>query len=83
MYYICKIIKLYKTVVNIDTMSKDITKIHDLVFRQSLSHKIVARDLLENHLDKKILDIIDLETLQLCNTSFIDEKIQESISDIV
>lgn len=64
-------------------MSKDITKIHDLVFRQSLSHKIVARDLLENHLDEKILDIIDLETLQLCNTSFIDEKIQESISDIV
>ena len=62
---------------------KDIINPHDRVFRQSLSNLVVAKDFFETHLSEEELSLIDLNQLQFCNTSFVDEELRETISDVV
>src|SRR4051812_5073466 len=56
---------------------------HDRFFRQSLSDLQIARDFFANHLPKDLLPRIDLNTLEICKESYIDEELKESIDDLV
>ncbi len=56
---------------------------HDKFFKETFSNKEEAIDLLRNALPKQILKNVDLNTLRLDNTSYVDEKLKESFSDLV
>ena len=45
---------------------------HDKLFREVWSDLRVARDFLSNYLPQKVLEIIDLDTLEIRKDSFIE-----------
>jgi predicted transposase/invertase (TIGR01784 family) len=56
---------------------------HDKFFRRSMMDKRIAKQFFDFHLPKKILALVDLNTLQLCNGSYIEERYRESFTDIL
>ncbi len=57
--------------------------IHDKYFRASMALRPVATELLEYHLPRHVLESIDLTTLQVEPTHFVDEDLELSVSDMV
>ena len=64
-------------------MSLSINNSHDKFFKETFSNKEEATDLLRNALPKPLLKNLKLNTLQLDKTSYIDEELKESFSDLV
>ena len=67
-------------------MPKDIPDIHqphDSLFKKAFKDTKVAIDFLKSRLPPKILARIDLNTLKLENSSFVDEKLRKTHSDLV
>lgn len=62
---------------------KKITTPHDRYFRAAMSDLRVAKDLLRHHLSKKLLTLMNLNTLKLCKESYIDKKLKLGITDIL
>lgn len=62
---------------------KELHKSHDRFFRQSLANIQIARDFLQAHLPVELLNRVDLNTLEICKETYIEEQFNESISDIV
>ncbi|MCF8372192.1 MAG: Rpn family recombination-promoting nuclease/putative transposase [Bacteroidales bacterium] len=56
---------------------------HDKFFKEAFSKKEEAGDLIKNVLPEGLSNNIDVSTLQLDSTSYIDEELQESFSDLV
>ncbi len=56
---------------------------HDVYFRGVMAIPEVSTELLESYLPESILTAIDMETLQVEPTHFVDEKLQLSVSDMV
>jgi predicted transposase/invertase (TIGR01784 family) len=55
---------------------------HDALFRKNFSHKEVLGEFLGHVLPKDILSTLDSESLNIENTSFVDEDHREHFSDI-
>ena len=64
-------------------MDNNITNSHDKLFKEIWSDKSNAKSFLENYLPKKILEITDLDSLELCKGSFIEKNLQEFYSDML
>ncbi len=64
-------------------MSISINNSHDKFFKETFSNKEEAIDLLRNALPKQLLEKVNLASLQLDNSSYIDEELKESFSDLV
>jgi recombination-promoting nuclease RpnB len=62
---------------------KRINKAHDHFFRRMMSDKCVAKSFFEAHLSKEVLAQLDLNTLELQPTSYIDDRRKESIIDLL
>ncbi len=56
---------------------------HDLLFRRAMANPMVAHEFLNNHLPKKLLDILDISTLKLEKESFVEADLKASISDVL
>ena len=56
---------------------------HDGAFKYLMSHPQLARELFEECLPVKVLEIVDLNTLKITKSSFIDEQLKASASDIL
>jgi predicted transposase/invertase (TIGR01784 family) len=56
---------------------------HDRFFRSSLSDPRVAREFMEAHLPEHIKALIDLNTLEMCPGTFVDETLQLHLSDVL
>lgn len=56
---------------------------HDAVFKKILSHNETARDFLQIHLPRALLQCCNLDTLQLTSSSFIEDDLRSSCSDIL
>lgn len=56
---------------------------HDKLFRSSLQFPVVAREFLELYLPLNIKKIIDFNSIQYCQTSFIDESLKLSQTDVL
>ena len=56
---------------------------HDKFFRTSFSRLDVVRSFIEEVLPKQYRDKINLDSLQLSNSSFIDEELSEYLADLV
>ena len=64
-------------------MPKNHLSPHDRYIRSILSHPNVAQEFFSNHLPRKILDCIDLSSLELQKESFIDDKLNLQIADLL
>ena len=62
---------------------KHIAKAHDHFFRKMMSDKTVACTFFEEHLPKDVLAVIDLTSLELQSSSYIDDMRKESIADML
>ena len=56
---------------------------HDHFFGKAFSQPALVRDFIESYLPKTITEQLDLETLTLQSSSFIDEALQEQFSDML
>ena len=56
---------------------------YDKTFKHLMAHRIIAKDMFLEHLPEKVLKIIDLNTLQLCPSSYIDDRLKQSAADVV
>ena len=64
-------------------MTKIIHQPHDKFFKQSMADIQVARDFFQVHLPKKLLEIVNLDTLELEKESFIDEVFKATDADVL
>ncbi len=56
---------------------------HDKLFKETWSNLPNARSFLENYLPENIIDIVHLDTLEICKDSFIEKDLQEYYSDML
>ncbi len=56
---------------------------HDKFFKETFSKKEEARDLILHILPKQLSNRIDITSLELDKTSYVDEELKENFSDIV
>lgn len=64
-------------------MTEKITNPHDRLFRETWSNRETAADFLMNYLPAEILSVTDLESLEICKDSFIEEELKDYYSDIL
>jgi predicted transposase/invertase (TIGR01784 family) len=56
---------------------------HDAFFKQLFARPGVAREFLENYLPAHLIATLDLDSIELVEGSFIDEELQEHLSDMI
>ena len=56
---------------------------HSRFFQYSFSNIGLARDFLKSQLASRVLDYLDLSTLEIVTGSFIDDQLRESQSDLL
>ncbi|WP_341761120.1 Rpn family recombination-promoting nuclease/putative transposase [Candidatus Tisiphia endosymbiont of Thecophora atra] len=56
---------------------------HDQIFRKAMENPLVAHEFLNAHLPKHIKALIDFPSLKFENTSFIEQNLRDSISDVL
>ena len=61
----------------------DINNPHDKFFRDMFSRIEVVQDFCQHYLPREIVELLDLSTLTLEKSSFIDEKLREYFSDLL
>jgi predicted transposase/invertase (TIGR01784 family) len=64
-------------------MAGRIANPHDKFFRSAMAHKSVAIDFFNQHLPEKIRQALDVDSLVLTQQSYIDNDLNEIISDLV
>jgi len=60
-----------------------ITNPHDKLFRETWSDREVAADFLKNYLPEDILPLTDLNSLEICKDSFVEDDLKEYHSDLL
>ena len=58
-------------------------KPHDHLFKSTFSDKRIARDYIRNFLPSSLTTKLDLNSLELSSTSYVNADLEESISDVV
>ena len=56
---------------------------HDKFFRSSMQNAPIARAFFQQYLPQPLLDALDIDSFGLESSSYIDEKLQETFSDLV
>lgn len=56
---------------------------HDLVFKNAMQDLRVAKDFFSHHLPKELQSKINLESLQLCKGSYVDEALRSLVTDML
>jgi predicted transposase/invertase (TIGR01784 family) len=56
---------------------------HDRLFRETLSDRDTAADFLKNYLPEEILKLTDLNSLEICKESFVEDDLKEYYSDLL
>jgi predicted transposase/invertase (TIGR01784 family) len=56
---------------------------HDKLFRSSMRHPEVAHEFLTMHLPAAIINKIDLKSIVVCSSTFIDEELKLTESDVL
>jgi predicted transposase/invertase (TIGR01784 family) len=64
-------------------MTDRITNPHDRLFRETWSSRETAEDFLLHYLPAEILSGTDLNSLEICKDSFIEEELKDYYSDIL
>jgi len=61
----------------------EVTNPHDKFFKENFSDKEIATDFIREMFPPKLVENLDLSTLELDNNSYIDEELKEYYSDLV
>lgn len=61
----------------------DVTNPHDKFFKDTFSQPSIVRDFIENYVPNEIVAALDLSVLELQKDSFVDEELQEHLSDML
>ncbi len=64
-------------------ISKRSSKVHDRAFKRFFAQRELAIDFLNNSIDRRILDHIDLSNMEKMDGSFISRSLKEKFSDLV
>jgi len=56
---------------------------HDLFFRQMMTKKVTAKDIIKNYFPEEITKTMDFDTLKISKDTFIDKKNRKNESDIL
>jgi predicted transposase YdaD len=64
-------------------MTKNIPNPHDRFFHAAMKKHALAEEFFKANLPQKILEALDLESLRLLETSFIEENLKEERSDVL
>lgn len=56
---------------------------HDNIFRKSMENLLVSHEFLATHLPKDILTLMDIATVRLENTSFVELDLTDKYSDVI
>ncbi len=64
-------------------MENTIQNPHDSLFKETWSNKSNAKAFLENYLPKKVLGIVNLDSLEICKDSFIENDLKNYYSDML
>ena len=64
-------------------MPDKITNPHDKLFRETWSDKSNARAFLENYLPRHVLDLVALDSLEICKDTFIGKDLADYHSDML
>ncbi|OXS25271.1 MAG: transposase [Acetobacterium sp. MES1] len=62
---------------------KKVQNPHDKFFKDTFSNPLVVRDFIENYLPESILKLVDLNELEIQNSSHVDEELNEVFSDML
>ena len=62
---------------------KKVISPHDKLFRETWSNVDVARDFMLHYLPQKLVNIIDLDTLEISKESFVEKELKDYFSDIL
>lgn len=55
---------------------------HDQIFRKSMENPLVSHEFLATHLPKDILALMDISTVKLENTSFVELDLTDKYSKV-
>jgi predicted transposase/invertase (TIGR01784 family) len=61
----------------------DLRNPHDRFFRELFAHPDIAADFLRHYLPEKVAALLDPASAQLRKDSFVDEALQEHLSDLL
>ena len=64
-------------------MLQEINNPHDKMFYMAMQDLAVARDFFEAHLPAHIKKLVDLDTLKLESSHFVDKKFKEKYVDLL
>ena len=64
-------------------MNNDLHPSHDKLFRETWSDLANAKSFLQNYLPKKVLNIVQLDSLEICKDSFIEKDLRDYYSDML
>ena len=56
---------------------------HDKFFRSTFGQVEIASDFLKNYLPQELSEIVDIDTLELQNDTFLNEKLKEEFADLL
>ena len=65
------------------TKKSSVPQAHDKAFQSAMSDLRVARDFLEHHLPAVVREQIDLNTLKMHPTTFVDPELRKLVSDVL
>ena len=64
-------------------MEEKIQNSHDSLFKETWSNRTNAKAFLENYLPKKVLSIVNLDSLEICKDTFIENDLKNYYSDML
>ncbi|MBU1195839.1 MAG: Rpn family recombination-promoting nuclease/putative transposase [Proteobacteria bacterium] len=64
-------------------MDNKIQNSHDSLFKETWSNKANAKAFLENYLPKEVLNVVNLDSLEICKDTFIENDLKNYYSDML
>ncbi|MBK5937874.1 Rpn family recombination-promoting nuclease/putative transposase [Halochromatium roseum] len=61
----------------------EINNPHDVYFRESFTRREIAQDFLRQHLPAELLEVVDLDSLEISEDSYVSKELRASYSDLV
>ncbi len=56
---------------------------HDKIFRKAMENPLVVHEFCNAHLPKSIKDLLDFSSIKMDNTTFIEQDLRDSITDVL
>ncbi len=62
---------------------KELSQPHDITFKKLFGEREIAKDVIEKNLPKEVLEVLDMDSLEKLDGSFINKDLKETFSDLL